>query len=136
MKISKLDHAALLVADVARSRHFYGEILGLEEISRPTSFTFPGAWFSTGGEQIHLIGEAEEGRTAQLHAAYRRDEMERGYGTHFAFAVDDLDAALQHVKSHGIEIVGGPRPRGDGVEQLYICDPDGYVIELFAWNGL
>ena len=27
-----------------------------------------------------------------------------------------------------------PRPRGDGVMQLYIRDPDGYVIEFFAWQ--
>jgi len=41
---------------------------------------------------------------------------------------------MQHLRAHDVEIVGGPRPRGDGVQQLYICDPDGYIIELFVWN--
>ena len=27
-------------------------------------------------------------------------------------------------------IVGGPRPRGDGVLQAYVVDPDGNLIEL------
>jgi catechol 2,3-dioxygenase-like lactoylglutathione lyase family enzyme len=34
-----------------------------------------------------------------------------------------------------VEIVGGPRPRGDGVQQIFIYDPDGYMIELFAWTA-
>ena len=27
-------------------------------------------------------------------------------------------------------VVGGPRPRGDGVLQAYVTDPDGNVVEL------
>ena len=134
MEIRKLDHAAMLVKDVERSCRFYGQVLGMEQIPRPSTFNFPGAWFSKGSFQIHLIGEAEAGRAAQVNPGYRRDEMARGYGAHVAFEVDDLEAAMQHLRAHDVEIVGGPRPRGDGVQQLYICDPDGYIIELFVWN--
>lgn len=134
MEIRKLDHAAMLVKDVERSSRFYGQVLGMEQIPRPSTFNFPGAWFSKGSFQIHLIGEAESGRAAQVNPGYRRDEMARGYGAHVAFEVDDLEAAMQHLRAHDVEIVGGPRPRGDGVQQLYICDPDGYIIELFVWN--
>jgi catechol 2,3-dioxygenase-like lactoylglutathione lyase family enzyme len=52
--------------------------------------------------------------------------------THLAFEVDNLEDALQCLKTHNIEIVGGPSPRGDGVMQLYVCDPDGYIVELFV----
>ncbi len=134
MEIRKLDHAAMLVKDVERSSRFYGQVLGMEQIPRPSTFNFPGAWFSKGSFQIHLIGEAEVDRAAQVNPGYRRDEMARGYGAHVAFEVDDLEAAMQHLRAHDVEIVGGPRPRGDGVQQLYICDPDGYIIELFVWN--
>jgi catechol 2,3-dioxygenase-like lactoylglutathione lyase family enzyme len=134
MEIRKLDHAAMLVKDVERSSRFYGQVLGMEQIPRPSTFNFPGAWFSKGSFQIHLIGEDEAGRAAQVNPGYRRDEMARGHGAHVAFEVDDLEAAMQHLRAHDVEIVGGPRPRGDGVQQLYICDPDGYIIELFVWN--
>src|SRR5260370_3099692 len=80
------------------------------------------------------MGKAESGRAAHVNPGYRRDEMARGYGAHVAFEVDDLEAAMHHLRAHDVEIVGGPRPRGDGVQQLYICDPDGYIIELFVWN--
>ena len=46
--------------------------------------------------------------------------------------IDDLEEAQQHLKNYNIHIVCGPRPRFDGKEQLYFCDPDGYAIELFA----
>ncbi len=134
MEIRKLDHAALLVKDIERSRRFYGKILGLEEIPRPQSFSFPGAWFRIGSQELHLIGEAEAGRTKQVQpGGYRPDELERGYGAHIAFAVNDLQLVQQQMRSNKIEIVGGPRPRGDGVMQMYVCDPDGYVVEFFVW---
>jgi catechol 2,3-dioxygenase-like lactoylglutathione lyase family enzyme len=39
---------------------------------------------------------------------------------------------LQHLHTLNVEIVSGPRQRGDGVQQVFICDPDGYLIELFV----
>lgn len=132
VNIRKLDHVALVVKDVERTRHFYGQILGLEEVARPHTFGFPGAWFEHGGQQIHIIGEDTPGRTTQVNPGYNRDELARGHCSHFAFEVDDLDEAVHYLKSQHIEIVGGPRPRGDGVMQLYICDPDNYVVEIFA----
>lgn len=133
MQIRKADHVALLVKDVERSKHFYGQVLGMEELPRPANFTFPGAWFGQANFQIHLIGEVEAGRAAQLHPGYRPDEIKIGYGSHFAFEVDDLETTIQHLHSHGVEILGGPRPRGDGVQQMYVCDPDGYIVEFFVW---
>ena len=134
MMIRKADHVSFLVTDVARSLDFYTQVLGMQETPRPHSFNFPGAWLNTTGFQIHLIGEQVEGRAKQTHPGYNADELSSGRCTHLAFEVDDLDATQQHLQSLGIKLVGGPRPRGDGVQQMYICDPDGYVIELFAWE--
>ena len=135
MEIRRLDHAALLVKDVERSRRFYGQVLGMEEVPRPSNFTFPGAWFRKGYAEIHLIGEAEPGRAAQVQpGGYRPGELSVGYGAHIAFEVANLEEARQHLQAHHVEIVGGPRPRGDGVLQMYVCDPDGYIVELFVWE--
>jgi catechol 2,3-dioxygenase-like lactoylglutathione lyase family enzyme len=135
METRSLDHVSLLVRDVARSRQFYAQVLGMEEIPRPDTFNFPGAWLHKGSALIHLIGEAEPGRVDQLYSGtYTTDELSRGYGTHIAFEIDDLEDAQHHLRAHNVEIVGGPRPRGDGVIQLYVRDPDGYIVELFAWH--
>ena len=61
----KLDHAALIISDPAAARAFYVGVLGLEEIARPVTFTFPGLWLAIGDRQLHLIGEAEPGRARE-----------------------------------------------------------------------
>ncbi len=134
MELRSLNHASLLVQDVERSKRFYRQVLGLQEVPRPDSFKFPGAWFRLGTQEIHLIGEEEEGRAEHMNPGYRRDELARGHCTHIAFDVPDLEAAIQYLHEKQIEIVGGPRPRGDGVRQMYISDPDGHIIELFVWG--
>jgi catechol 2,3-dioxygenase-like lactoylglutathione lyase family enzyme len=134
MNTRKLDHASFLVRDVERSRRFYTQVLGLRELARPSSADNIGAWFSNDEHsfEVHIIGEAETGRVAQMHPRYRRDEAARGHGTHVAFAVENVEATVRHLRDLNVEIIGGPRPRGDGVQQVFICDPDGYVIELFV----
>jgi catechol 2,3-dioxygenase-like lactoylglutathione lyase family enzyme len=124
MNILKLEHAALLVQDVERSRRFYCEVLGLQEIPSGGN-----CFLRKGDAEVHLLA-APQGRVVEL--GYRADDLADGYITHVAFEVDDLEEAQQHLKNSNIPIVCGPRPRFDGKEQLYFCDPDGYAIELFA----
>ncbi len=135
MEIRRLDHVALLVKDVEESKRFYVQLLGMEEHPRPSSFDFPGAWLRKGSAEIHLIGEDEPGRVDQVQpGGYSRDELSIGHVTHFAFEVADLEETRQYLQAREIPIVGGPRPRGDGVMQMYIRDPDGYIIEFFVWQ--
>jgi catechol 2,3-dioxygenase-like lactoylglutathione lyase family enzyme len=126
----RIDHASLMVSDVDAALAFYVGVLGLEEIPRPRTFTFPGAWLRIGDNQLHLIGEAEPGRTKATHPGYRANELATGYANHFGIVVDDLAATAEALHARGVELVGGPRPRGDGVLQAYVADPDGNVIEL------
>jgi catechol 2,3-dioxygenase-like lactoylglutathione lyase family enzyme len=126
----RLDHAALMISSVDDARAFYVGVLGLEEISRPPTFTFPGLWVRVGDRQLHLIGEAVPGRTRETHPGYDERELATGYASHFAIEVDDLDEFLAGVRARGGTVIGGPRPRGDGVLQAYVADPDGNVVEL------
>ena len=133
MNIRKLDHVSFLVKEVERSRRFYGQVLGLRDYPRCLDADNLGAWLTNNEHsfEVHLIGEAEAGRVAQTHIQYRHDELARGQGSHPAFEVENLEAVIQHLCTLHVELVGGPRPRGDGVQQIFICDPDGYMIELF-----
>lgn len=133
MEIRKLDHSALVVRDLAASRRFYGEILGLEEIARPSSFTFGGCWFRGAGFELHLILAADT--TAPAGFGEAGPAAARGLAHHLAFEVDDLAAAEAHLRASGVAIVGGPLPRGDGPVQLYVNDPDGNFLEFFSWNA-
>lgn len=128
-----LQHAALVVADLEASRRFYGGVLGLEEMPRPATFAFAGAWFRVGGEELHLI--AADDTTAPPGALDPGRAQAVGLCAHLALEVDDLDAARERLDRYGVGLVGGPLQRGDGVTQVYVHDPDRHVIELFAHTG-
>ncbi len=117
MKIKSLDHASVNVSDVAASKKFYGDMLGLTEMYRP-DFDFDGAWYLIGEtQQIHLIAQDD-----LAPAGVRQNH-------HFALEVEDLDATRKELEGRGVEIML-QNDRPDGVHQMFVKDPDGYVIEF------
>jgi catechol 2,3-dioxygenase-like lactoylglutathione lyase family enzyme len=128
LNVKTIDHVTLVVQDLERSRWFYRDLLGMSETTRP-NFGFPGLWFQAGETQIHMNVEGPEaGRAGTL--AFEGSSPSRGF--HFAFEVDDCDAAAEQLRQMGIEIVAGPRARPDGPRQLYIYDPDHYLVEIYS----
>jgi glyoxylase I family protein len=129
----RLQHVGLVVSDLDRSRAFYSGALGLEEVPRPTSFRFDGVWFRFGGTEIHLLAEAHT--TGGAGRGDPGEGLPRGLTSHIALETDDLAASCARLVEHGIELAGGPMPRGDGYDQVFFLDPDGYVLELFQLTG-
>jgi len=119
MKI-KAHHTSFPVTDLAKSRAFYGGILGLDEIERPDIFGIPGAWFNAGPCEVHLIEvgpDADIGETSKTVNPAAR---------HAAFEIDDYTEALEHLRAHDISVVETSPEFG----QMWIADPDGHVLEL------
>jgi glyoxylase I family protein len=129
-----LHHAALYVSDLDETRDFYTDVLGMTEIDRPADFTFPGAYFRRGGAEVHVVVETEPHRAAALRPAWSEQELRTGYTAHFALKVVSLDPFRQVLADRGAVPVGGPRIRADHVEQIYLADPDGYVVELMCFH--
>jgi len=108
-----LHHASIRVADVARSRAFYEEVLGFRPVARP-DMGFPGAWYGLGTGQLHLI-QGDPGAPP----AHRINPSD----PHFAVTVD-LDSMRSKLKSAGIEMLDF------GGDQVWVLDPDGNTVEL------
>jgi catechol 2,3-dioxygenase-like lactoylglutathione lyase family enzyme len=122
VRILRSHHVSFSVRDLARSRHFYGTLLGLEEIARP-AMGIDGAWYRAGeGGEIHLI--ARPPGVAVGEAPPRVTPL----ANHTALEIDDYDAALAALHGAGLELVEAGRERG----QLWVADPDGHVIELIV----
>ena|SRR5271154_4919575 len=117
MPLSRLDHVTILCGDLAQSRTFYANALGLIDGDRPP-FNFPGAWLWLDGRPVvHLVGGRNTGT--------------KGTGSfdHVAFAASDIDATRARLTKAGIafrETKVPDRP----LHQIFVTDPDGVMIEL------
>lgn len=134
MNISGHDHVAIIVQDLDASRHFYCDILGMSEVPRPPSFTFPGAWFKKGNAELHLVHIDAASQPPGDTPAQPTPEKDIARARHHAFRVDDMDAVLQRLREYNVEIVLGPRNRGGGVWQTYCFDPDRHLVEFISYS--
>ncbi|MCC7422070.1 MAG: VOC family protein [Planctomycetaceae bacterium] len=123
LRVKAIDHITLVVKDLERSRQFYCDALGMRQVPRP-AFDFDGRWFQAGATLIHLILEHDHSGPAGHGAAV----TSRGH--HFAFEVDDGHAAARRLTELNLPIVSGPKERPDGAVQVFLQDPDGYLVEL------
>lgn len=121
MIAKSVDHISFAVRDLDASLHFYRDVLGLEIIARP-DFGFPGAWLGAGNSQVHLI-RVPEG--ADIGAP---PEALSPLACHQAFAVEDYEKTLDHLKENGLEVIETSPKQG----QLWVKDPDGYIIEFIV----
>ena len=116
-------HTCVRVRDVDRSTEFYGR-LGFEHRGR---LNFESAY------NVYL-GLPGDGDVLELTVNVGRAEpydLGEGYN-HMALVVDDLDALLVSLASHGIAPDKPPYAPGgrDDYRSCVGADPDGYRIEL------
>ena len=134
MNTRKLDHVSFLVKDVERSRRFYSQYWGSERFRVQVTRIIPVPGSPMISTVLKFTSLVRPRKVAWPRRIRRIVAMVSGYGSHPAFEVENLEAARQHLRTFNVEIVGGPPPRGDGVQQIFICDPDGHMIELFVWE--
>ncbi len=117
-RLLALNHVNVTVPAEAESaaKHFYGVILGLQEIPKPAGTRQNlGAWYELGGVQLHLSVEDEV-----TNAASDR---------HVCYVLADIVEAERHLRYAGTEIIPDPRSV-PGVKRFYVRDPGGNLIEL------
>lgn len=117
-----LNHIAVSVMDLEESETFYRDVLGLEQIEEPFNVGRH-AWFSVGSAELHLIKSLES-------------REEQNINNHLCFSVSDLDLFIENLAEHDVTFSdwggnsGEITQRPDGVQQIYLTDPDGYWIEI------
>jgi catechol 2,3-dioxygenase-like lactoylglutathione lyase family enzyme len=119
IKVTALDHVAVNVTDLEQARNFYGGVLGLEEIERPASFDFPGAWYRTGNALIHLVA---------------REPQDAPSSRHFCLWVEDVHTTAEMLETAGFEITWDKR-KISGLDRFFTHDPDGNRIEFQGSDG-
>ena len=123
MQIKELGHVVLYVSHLKRSADFYKEVLGFREVHRDQNT----ALFSSGRTHHELL-LIEIGGTPLPP----RDPRPGLY--HIGFKIgdssEDIKTAYEELKQKGVPIVG----TGDHTvtHSIYILDPDGNELELYA----
>jgi catechol 2,3-dioxygenase len=131
MEIRELGHLVLYVRDLARSVHFYRDVLGWRPIigGDDEVVPFPVAAFSAPSNRTHhellLI---EVGPDAAPLPPGRRVGLYH-FGLKVGDSDDDLRAALATLKANDVTVLGASDHTV--THSLYIADPDGNEVELY-----
>jgi catechol 2,3-dioxygenase-like lactoylglutathione lyase family enzyme len=120
-----LDHVAIGVADVERSRRFYEEVVGLrrmhEEWAVPVVMAAHGTGVAIFDRELHPSStpdDVEPPAVRILHIAFRLDRA----GFDAARAELGERGIESHFSDHGLS------------HSLYFRDPDGHLLELTTYE--
>ena len=99
------------------AKHFYGVVMGLEEVPKPESSRGRGgAWYQLGPLQLHL----------SIEAPFGDDCISK---RHVCYTVSNLAEAEEKFRSAGVEIVPDDQPT-PGWSRFYVRDPGGNRLEI------
>jgi catechol 2,3-dioxygenase len=124
MEVKELGHIVLYVRDLERSRRFYGEVLGWNEVARLGG---QGAVFSSGRTHHELL-LLEVGEGATPIPSGPRIGMYH-FGLKVGETDEELRQALDRLTEAGVKVNGAADH--SVTHSLYIEDPDGNEIEIY-----
>ena len=113
-------HIALKVRDVARSKKFYQEMLGMDVVWEPDA---QNVYLSSGCDNIALHEISGEFAAAAIEKQL----------DHLGFLVETIERVKElesEFIARGVTIVHPFKVHRDGSASFYCADPDGIVIQL------
>ncbi|RMF93668.1 MAG: lactoylglutathione lyase [Candidatus Schekmanbacteria bacterium] len=113
-------HTMIRVRDIERSLEFYCGFIGLHEVKRKTI-----------GDEATLVFLSDDEEKHFIELTYNHDGRDYELGDqfgHLAFSVSNLDEVEEKIKKLGWEY--WPARPEVGSKYLFVCDPDGYDIEI------
>ncbi|HBN96448.1 MAG TPA: lactoylglutathione lyase [Firmicutes bacterium] len=120
----KFIHFNFNVFDLEKSLKFYSDTLDLHPVR--------GKDADDGSFKIVYLGDSKSG--FELELTWLRDRLEPynlgDLEYHLALEADDYDAAYQKHKEMGVICYENPK-----IGIYFICDPDGYWIEIVPKRG-
>jgi methylmalonyl-CoA/ethylmalonyl-CoA epimerase len=130
MKLVNLDHVGIAVRDLDAALASYKERYGVEPLHRETvpAQGVEEAMLPVGGSFIQLLAPLSPDTTVARFIERNGEGMH-----HVAFAVADIDAALEHLASEGatlIDPVAKPGSRNSRIAFVHPKDLAGTLIEL------
>ncbi len=102
---------------IDQAARFYGEVVGLERISRPGTLGGVGAWFQAGAQELHVSEYEDFTPAPKAHPA-------------FELAGAELDVLAARLAAAGAEVRWDERL--PGARRFYSFDPAGNRLEFLT----
>jgi catechol 2,3-dioxygenase-like lactoylglutathione lyase family enzyme len=113
-------HIALKVTNMALSKHFYQNVLGMEVVWEPDP---QNVYLSSGSDNIALH---------EISQQFASGSIERQLD-HFGFVVESIERVKElerEFRAQGVRIINPFKIHRDGSASFYCADPDGIVIQM------
>lgn len=126
IRIDRLDHLVLTVADIGQTCAFYGDLLGMEVVT----FGAGRKALRFGSQKINLH---EAGKEFEPKALTPRP----GSADLCFVTATPLEQVTELLSAAGIALEDGPVPRTGAtgpITSVYLRDPDGNLIELSTYD--
>lgn len=130
LKIAGVHHVAIICSNYEKSRRFYSEMLGLTIVSetyRADRDSYKINLALPDGRQIELFSFPQPPPRASYPEACGL--------RHLAFAVGDLDDAVNALTARGIALEEVRIDELTGKRFTFFADPDGLPLELYEERG-
>lgn len=148
--LRRLDHVGFTVPDLDQAERFLVDVLGCEYLYTLGPFrhdddwmtrhlnvhpraVMENRWYRLGGQAVlEVFGYASPDQRTEPP---RNSDVG---GHHLALYVDDLDAAVDHLRSAGVEVLDGPTASSGpalGNRWIYFLSPWGMQFELVSYPG-
>jgi len=123
IRTKQLAHVCIFARDLAETRDFYRDALGMEIVF---NFTRQGAWHG-----FYL----DAGGRSHVEVFLRPEAGHSGHDAinHLCLEVESLDEAIAHLGARGIAVTA-KKLACDDTWQAWITDPNGVRIELFEYT--
>jgi methylmalonyl-CoA/ethylmalonyl-CoA epimerase len=129
-KVNKINHVAIVVADIDQALSFWQDALGLElhHVEDVPSQKAVVAFLPVGDSEVELVKPTADDTGAAKFLA------ERGGGMHhLCFEVDDIAAKLEEMKSKGVRLINETPLELPGRKMAFIHPKStgGVLVELY-----
>jgi len=144
-----MEHVGFTVPDLEQADDFFVNVIGCERVYSLGPYVRDDDWMATNLNvhprtvipelRFYRCGHGSNFEIFQYDAADGQAPQPRNSdigGHHLAFYVDDFDAGLQHLRDHGVRILGEPTSSSsasEGQRWVYFLSPWGMQLELVSY---
>lgn len=126
IQINRVHHVSIICSDIEKSKHFYTEVLGfsvVQEIYRSDRDSYKVDMSLNGQYILELFS---------FPGAPPRPSYPEALGLrHLAFEVNDVEAAISWLRTHGHSVENIRKDEHTQKLFTFMADPDGLPIELY-----